>query len=265
MEEQSLTLLISIGILIMLIMSGAVLFFTIYSRKKILEKELEKVKAEEEHVRKQNELRIKVSVESREEEKEDISRFIHDDINMRLSHVESQLRKIGSDVFSAKNPKFEKQLVIVNEVRNELRDMSHQLLPSALKLGLFNGLRDLETSFNEAHDMKLNIDIMDLDPITTESGKAIYRICQELLHNAVKHSGADSVEIMMLPEEDDNIFMTYYDNGKGIEEDHKPGNGLINIESYVGYLGGQFDLLNINRGGFEITFTFPKNQFYENN
>ena len=72
----------------------------------------------------------------------------------------------------------------------------------------------------------------------------VYRIVQELLNNAVKHSGA-AIILVQVMRHDNNLTITVEDNGKGFNKEEvqlMKGTGLKNIQSRVDYLKGQLDI-----------------------
>jgi signal transduction histidine kinase len=78
-----------------------------------------------------------------------------------------------------------------------------------------------------------------MDPATEV---VVYRIVQELLNNAVKHSGA-AVILAQVMRQENNLTITVEDNGKGFNQDEVlQGAGLKNIRSRVDYLKGQLDI-----------------------
>ena len=71
----------------------------------------------------------------------------------------------------------------------------------------------------------------------------LYRIVQELLQNATKHSGAAQVRIQFLIDYGNVITLTYEDNGKGFDyhSEKMDGIGLINIENRVTLINGKLN------------------------
>jgi two-component system, NarL family, sensor kinase len=79
-------------------------------------------------------------------------------------------------------------------------------------------------------------------PSSTEI--VVYRIVQELLNNAVKHSGATTILAQVI-RQGDNLSITVEDNGKGFDisqTDITRGAGLANVKARVDYLKGKMDL-----------------------
>ena len=261
-QGADVAVLMVLATVVMLAMVMAVVIFTVFSRKKILEKELEKVRAEENHEAEQNRLRISVAVNSREKEKEELSRYLHDDINARLSLLHSGLNK---EIGGSKELGVQSHLDEINQVREDLRKLSHELLPSSLQqFGLKKGLEELSSSFEASSDsIEFEINAEErLSKVKADKSKIIYRICQEMFANAAKHSKATKVSVDFFSD-DDSTTMIYYDNGVGLTTESVHGNGLENINTYTRYLEGKLSIENIGSGGLEISLHIPNSAIYE--
>src|SRR5690606_29839722 len=73
----------------------------------------------------------------------------------------------------------------------------------------------------------------------------LYRIVQELLHNAVKHANATSILVQVMRQSDGTVAITVEDNGKGFASDqidNTQSAGIQNIYSRVKYLNGTMDI-----------------------
>jgi signal transduction histidine kinase len=72
----------------------------------------------------------------------------------------------------------------------------------------------------------------------------------------MKHSGASKI-VIRLQYYDKHLFLTIKDNGKGfVEEEHKEGNGLINIRRRTSFLEGDFSI-NSGETGTLLTISVP--------
>jgi len=98
-------------------------------------------------------------------------------------------------------------------------------------------------------------DIIDLK-ITVLSRRNIYLLVKELVHNAIKHSKATTIELKMFTDEQ-TLYLSVDDNGVGINPNNaRPnGMGLGNIRSRVEKLNG--NLLIENNDGAHISIKIP--------
>jgi signal transduction histidine kinase len=87
---------------------------------------------------------------------------------------------------------------------------------------------------------------------------AIYRICQEGLANACKHSHSDRVRIR-LSQIEDRIRIEIRDWGDGFDPSHVQENrfGLIGIRQRVRLLGGRHRIQSAPAKGTRLTVELP--------
>ncbi|MGE6516780.1 ATP-binding protein [Lysinibacillus sphaericus] len=90
---------------------------------------------------------------------------------------------------------------------------------------------------------------------------SIYRVLQELLNNAEKHSKAAVVSVEMW-EDKDYIFLDYKDNGVGmnnsIEKYTENHVGLIGIKERIHILNGEIEFISQVNKGLQILITIPR-------
>ena len=100
--------------------------------------------------------------------------------------------------------------------------------------------------------------------------KALYRICQEAIHNIIKHSDADSATIELF-REFKQIALVIEDNGKGFDIKNvdlkvgKSGIGLISMRERVYVFNGDFNIESKMGEGTEIVVVIPCLQQQESN
>ncbi|MDX9812936.1 MAG: ATP-binding protein, partial [Bacteroidales bacterium] len=87
---------------------------------------------------------------------------------------------------------------------------------------------------------------------------AIYRIVNELVNNALKHSTADSINVQLIVD-DSRVSVVVEDNGKGFNieaAEQGEGTGLKNIKSRINSLGGKLEIFSSPGKGSEINVEF---------
>ncbi|WP_143737111.1 sensor histidine kinase [Erythrobacter tepidarius] len=85
---------------------------------------------------------------------------------------------------------------------------------------------------------------------------AIYRIMQEAINNAVRHSGADRVEIGIRLREDGAVVIAILDDGSTDRSSWKAGRGLTNMERRAKQIGGHFSV-TVGADGTRATLILP--------
>jgi two-component system, NarL family, sensor histidine kinase ComP len=90
---------------------------------------------------------------------------------------------------------------------------------------------------------------------------SIYRVLQELLNNADKHSEATHVSVNMW-EENQTIYIDYRDNGKGFDLQtlYKKSNsmGLSGLKERIASLNGNVDFISKEGKGLQVHITLPR-------
>ena len=201
------------------------------------------------------------TLQGEETERSRLARDLHDGLGGLLSGIKLTLMNMKGNAIITKEgiDQYDHALGLLDTSIKELRHVAHNLMPETLfKFGLRQTLSDfcegvggslLKVSFafygvEKRYDEKLEI--------------ASYRIVQELVNNAMKHSGGTEIEVQMVSEEE-RLSFTVQDNGKGIDPvstAESKGKGLANIRSRVASFGGHFDLSSEHGKGTEAIVEF---------
>lgn len=143
----------------------------------------------------------------------------------------------------------------------EMRRVAHNLMPETLMhYGVRTALNDFikQVAPEGFPQIRFNTFGEDLR-FSKELEITVYRITQELVTNAVKHSNAQQVDIQLFTE-NDRICVQVIDNGIGFDPEQldpsKKGNGLKNINDRVTAFNGQFEILSQPGKGTESTIEF---------
>jgi signal transduction histidine kinase len=97
----------------------------------------------------------------------------------------------------------------------------------------------------------------DLDPVPTVVAVAAYRIVQESLTNAVRHSGA-AVAHVILTAQSDALEIEVIDDGHASHgAEFEPGRGIRGMRERVAALGGTFEAAPVPHGGFRVQARIP--------
>lgn len=204
-------------------------------------------------IQQREELNItKAILESEERERERIARDLHDGLGGMLAGIKINFSAWSSQhLATTQQEGFNKILHQLDNSVNELRHVARNLMPeSLLNFGLeialnnlceFYGRKDLEIEFQS---LNINKDL----PLSIQ--KNIYRIIQELLANAIKHSEATNI-LLQCSQSDENFMITIEDNGKGFDENiYKTSKsmGLRNLKNRVDYMKGKMEINSDNEG-----------------
>ena len=193
-------------------------------------------------------------IEVQEEERNRLGRDLHDSIGGMLASINIQAEQIFHQYPEAA---VEKLKQLVSQSIREARSLSHNLTPPHLdQFGLEKVLQNHINLLSEQH----HLDIKFYAQVKTTLSKALeislYRICNELLFNIIKHAEATEAMVNLI-EENGNLELIVEDNGKGIDPNKQSGGiGIRNIRERVNYLKGELSI-DSNSSGTTTIIKIP--------
>ena len=208
----------------------------------------------------QDALATQAIFESEQNERIRIARDIHDSIGQMLAvvkmNINAQFAQDQSNISLAKNGE------LIDQTIEELRHISHNLIPEELGLGLINGLEALGNKLLPGNTLQINTQIhpsliQKKYPKTFEL--SVFRITQEVLNNMLKHAQASLITIQLDPT-NTGIKLQLTDNGKGFNTkliEQSQGIGWKNIKARVSLLNGQLSVLSEPNKGTIIQIYLP--------
>lgn len=221
--------------------------YFLYYRRKQLQKTL--MLAE---LTNQEKIRFKAIIEAEEKERSRIAQDLHDGLGQMLAASRMQVSVLKNLVSDKEKQLADKALDILNDAYQEVRTISHNMMPNALmRLGLIAAIRELIESINETKTLNISFSSNVEASLGKEMDITIYRIMQEVLNNMIKHARADRI-IMEINKKDENLNISISDNGIGFDvnmlKDSK-GLGWKGIYSRVSMLEGTIKLDSILKKG----------------
>lgn len=196
-----------------------------------------------------------------ENERSRLSRDLHDGLGGLLSGLKLSLTNMkGNVLLTQENVQhFNHALGLLDTSMNELRRVAHNMMPEALsRFGLKDALADFCAGIGNS-DVSIKFRYHGHAKRFDQNMEInIYRIAQELVNNAVKHSGASDI-LLMIVQDEGRIHMTIEDNGCGFDPHNKNnynGAGLTNIQSRVDSMNGDLQITSAPGKGTEISVEF---------
>lgn len=258
MSENDIVVYVLLSLVIMLLFAFAVIWFLNQTQKKLTSS---KIKEQELLLNFRKEMLLN-TVKTEENERNRISKELHDDVTSQLSIINLNIHLLKKKVKDN-----QEMFEIIDHIESSLkkstertRTISHELMPLILKkFGLHHALQDLEDAVNITEIFHLDINNDCIIQIKDDFKLLhIYRIIQELINNAIKYSKAKNVHITFEEKQDLNIKLTYTDDGVGFDDKKiKSGLGLSNINARITLLDGVVKINSIQGSGTTITFIFP--------
>ena len=208
-----------------------------------------------------NEQKIRAVIESQEEEQRRIARELHDGVGQKLAGLKLNWSSLISGTEIKKVwPDYNNLTLLIDETAQEVRTISHQMLPKELEqFGLIPSIESLlEINFKNTgtNTSFSHMGVEERLPYTVEL--TIYRILQELVSNILKHAHASSIKVELLKRRD-RILLIVEDDGIGmnLEKMKNGGIGVMNIESRVESVQGRVTFESEQEKGTFVTVNIP--------
>jgi two-component system, NarL family, sensor kinase len=199
---------------------------------------------------------LQTQLEIQEQTLATISQEIHDNIGQILSLAKLNLNTLL--IQPAGKPKLDSTVQLVSKAINDLRDLSRSMHGDRIaELGLHEAIAaEMKIVQNTGHfttDMQTTGSIYRL---TQQQEMVLFRMVQEALQNAIKHSLAASINVQM-DYQPELLTLTVSDNGKGFSPEQlqaaQKGIGLKSMENRAALIGATFSITSPTAGGTTIT------------
>jgi two-component system, NarL family, sensor histidine kinase UhpB len=203
------------------------------------------------------------TIKGQENEREQLGRELHDNINQILATSKLYLDH-GLSSSPIKEDVVRKSKEFISQAIEEIRRLSKSLLPPTMEeMGLITALNELLDIISLAGDFHIQRDFENFQEQALQKDQklTIYRILQEQMNNIMKHAGAKNVivSLHLLDQCDEsNVELVIKDDGKGFNPSKKRnGVGLRNIISRAELFGGNVEIQSEPGHGCELKVIFP--------
>ena len=202
-------------------------------------------------------------VKAQEQERARIGRELHDDISQRLAMLAielDQLREKQNDSPSEVRGHIQELQQLTADISSSVHALSHDLHSSKLEyLGVVAGIKSWCKEFGERQGIQVECRHDVRKTLPQEVGLCLFRVLQEALNNAVKHSGVKRIEVR-LQEESDEIHLIVSDSGRGFDVEavrQAKGLGLTSMRERVRLVNGTISVQSKPMGGTTIHVRVP--------
>jgi PAS domain S-box-containing protein len=185
-------------------------------------------------------------IEAQERERARISRELHDDISQRLAMLTIELEQLGQKFFDSPPDLLHRVARLRNQsadIATDVQSLSHELHSSKLEyLGITTAMRAFCHEFSDQQNVEV-VFAHDEIPRTLpqDISLCLFRVSQEALQNAVKHSGVRHFDVELRCASD-AIQLTVRDSGSGFDPEgasKTQGLGLVSMAERVKLVGGR--------------------------
>ncbi len=193
-----------------------------------------------------------------------VSRELHDEFGQILTAVGAMLARAERKGVPPESP-LRTELSEVREITHnaleKVRSLSQMLHPSVIDdYGLVKGIEWYTDVFQKQTGIQAHVTIVG-NPVRITGQPAIhcFRVVQEALNNAAKHSNSKTAEVEMIFSER-SLAVNVKDFGKGLPQTKKParrGLGLIAMRERAELLGGSLEISSAPDKGTTVSLKMP--------
>lgn len=245
-KNRNLYIILISGILLIILIVSSGLYKRQQFKKQQLQKELD-LKDALAKIKTQNKL---------QEQRLEISRDLHDNIGSQLTFIISSidnLKYVSKDINNTLKSKLSSISSFTFDTIHQLRDTiwamnKNEITANEFHSRIMSYIEKIKTAKPElAFDVKNSISSEIV--LSSVQGMNLFRVIQEAINNAIKHSEATKIMISF-DEVKNTISFEIKDNGKGFDkENFDAGNGISNIENRISSINGTvFIDSKINKG-----------------
>ncbi len=200
-------------------------------------------------------------IEAQEEERSRIARELHDDICQRLALLSMELEQANRGSDSGRSPKLDEIRRHCAEIAVDVQALSHKLHSSKLEyLGLAPAIRSYCREFSQQHDVAVQFADENVPNfLPRDISLSLFRVTQEALQNALKHSGIRQFSVV-LRSSGNEIQLEVSDRGAGFDVEGAKldrGLGLVSMQERAHLVHGTFTIESAENGGTNILVRVP--------
>lgn len=243
-QEETQAIWLAVGLVILLILVGAIILFTRIYLKRRLDDAQKMANMEVEHQKKL----VNDSILVQENERQRIASDLHDELITKLNIL---LLTNYSDEESQNNE-------LLQDCITTARRISHDLSPALLEQNtIIEFIEELLSHLMESFDVQFHYTNLAPSKIPGATKLQVLRIIQEVINNTLKHADAKSI-VVNIRISKSSVGITIQDDGKGFEMNNgKVGLGLSNIEMRTQMLDGKHKVRSALGKGTSYFFLIP--------
>jgi PAS domain S-box-containing protein len=203
-------------------------------------------------------------IEAQEAERTRIARELHDDINQRIALVAINLSTLKRDLPDSEVKairRIEDVFVDVSSLEKDIQALSHRLHSSRLEyLGLEAAAAGFCRELSQQQNVEIDFSAQDIpEGLPNDISLCLFRVLQEALHNAVKHSGVRKFAVSLkAPSNEIQLFVS--DSGGGFDPkiaNRGYGLGLTSMTERLRLVNGELSIESKSHQGTTIFASVP--------
>jgi two-component system sensor histidine kinase UhpB len=196
---------------------------------------------------------------AQEEERARVARDLHDEVNQSLTGVLLRLEAAREAAPPELRDQLNETKALANQAMRELLSLARQLRPAALDdLGLAAATASQVDQLARGEIEAAFAADGDLSDLDDDAQLVVYRVAQEALSNAARHSGASTVEVALRRREDGGVELTVADDGRGFAFDESEGGlGIAGMRERALLVGGELTIESRPGRGTSVHLIVP--------
>lgn len=250
-QRNQRNLLLGAGIVLALLLVIAISLWKLVIKQRQINAQNEIIR-----LKQQKQLRFESLIEGQERERLRIARDLHDGLGALLARIRLYIETYPR-VFHGKIS--QDLLDLIDEACEDTRQIANNLRPYAIgKYGIKDALELLveKSRLVSSANIYFHSYIQHFYPEEEKNG-ILFRIAQELLNNAIKHSQATEINLDFMQAED-VILLNIEDDGRGFDPAQvETGNGIANVQARVAFLDGHIHFESAPGRGTSVQISLP--------
>ena len=176
-----------------------------------------------------------------ENERRRIAKDLHDGVGQQLSGLKLAWSNLSENEEKVASEKLKALTKILDETADEVREISHQMMPKVLQeYGLVSAIEEMLDKTLSFSNLQYDFDCFNiLNRYDQKIELALYRVCQELVNNVIKHAKAKQLNVQLFRSGNQLVLMVE-DDGQGMDlKQSSDGHGITNIKSRLNTVNGE--------------------------
>jgi two-component system, NarL family, sensor histidine kinase UhpB len=201
----------------------------------------------------------RAALAAQEAERLRVARELHDEIGQTLTAVTLQAERAADGDGASTRRELRRVAEAVRESLDEVRRIARELRPEALDdLGLVNALIALCRRVEAQEGLRVERDLQAKLPALSQDIELVtYRIVQEGLTNALRHSGAQRATVSLKADQR-TVVLVVADDGRGMPAELPPATaGIAGMRERALLVGGRLSIESRSGAGTVVRFTAP--------
>lgn len=196
---------------------------------------------------------------AQEEERARVARDLHDEVNQSLTGLLLRLEAARAEAPPELEAELAEVKVLANQAMRELLSLARQLRPTALDdLGLVAAIGGLVEALDRGEVEAAMTTEGDFSDLGDDAQLVVYRVAQEALSNAGRHSGAGRVEVALRRRADGGVELEVEDDGRGFAfAESESGLGIGGMRERALLIGGELTIESRPGRGTTVHLTLP--------